>query len=148
MRKTAKKSCRLKLSDSLLKRLGGGEKIWLASISGGAAFGVAQLSQQHYVAAILSAGVGAAMSAIVLLAIAFASLVSSWITVSDSGTSNRLPHAEDSALSQNGSPARRQAARRKCLSATSNQQSVHPKRPPGKPDKLPLALGISSPRQP
>jgi len=62
-------------SDSLLKLLDSGKKMCLAPMAAGGTYGIAQLSQGQYVAAILSVSAGSAMTLILLGSVAVGSLL-------------------------------------------------------------------------
>jgi hypothetical protein len=62
-------------SDSLLKLLDSGKKMCLAPMAAGGMYGVAQLSQGQYVAAILCVSTGSAMTLILLGSVAVGSLL-------------------------------------------------------------------------
>jgi len=62
-------------SDSLLRLLDSGKKMCLAPMAAGGTYGIAQLSQGHYVAAILSVGTGSVMTLILLGSVAVGSLL-------------------------------------------------------------------------
>ncbi len=62
-------------SDSLLKLLDTGKKMCLAPLGIGGSVGITQLTQGHYVAAILSTGTGSAMTLILLGSVAVGSLL-------------------------------------------------------------------------
>jgi hypothetical protein len=62
-------------SDSLLKLLDSGKKMCLAPMAAGGSFGIGQLSQGQYVAAILSVGTGSILTLILLGTVAVGSLL-------------------------------------------------------------------------
>ena len=62
-------------SDSLLKLLDTGKKMCLAPMAAGAPYGIAQLSQGLYLAAILTVGAGSAMTLILLGSVSVGSLL-------------------------------------------------------------------------
>lgn len=62
-------------SDSLLKLLDSGKKMCLAPMAAGGTYGIAQLSQGQYIAAILSVSAGSAMTLILLGSVAVGSLL-------------------------------------------------------------------------
>ena len=66
-------------SDSLLKLLESGKKMCLAPIVAGGTYGVAQLGQGQYVAALLSAGTGTVMTLVLLSGIAVGSLLINYV---------------------------------------------------------------------
>lgn len=72
-------------SDSLLRLLDSGKKMCLAPMAAGGVFGVTQLTQGQYVAAILSVGTGSLMTLILLGSVAVGSLLVARVAQRQSG---------------------------------------------------------------